>query len=93
MTPTLSLRLPQPLSNAVADTKLRTPTPFSSATHNAATTVSTATSSEPLPLLLLIVRSTVAASEIDLLLVMEQHVAVMNTMRGSYENEANVTGF
>lgn len=30
---------------------------------------------------------------VDLLLVMEQHVAVMNTMRGSYENEANVTGF
>nr|GMC66586.1 vacuolar-sorting receptor 6-like [Ipomoea batatas] len=61
MTPTLSLRLPQPRSNATADTKLRTPTPLSSATHNAATTVSTATSSEPLPLLLLRVRSTVAA--------------------------------
>nr|GMC57980.1 casein kinase 1-like protein HD16 [Ipomoea batatas]GMC60722.1 casein kinase 1-like protein HD16 [Ipomoea batatas] len=61
LTPTLSLRIPQPRSNAVADTKLRTPTPLSSATHNAATTVSTAMSFEPLPLLLLRVRSTAAA--------------------------------
>nr|GMD12765.1 vacuolar-sorting receptor 6-like [Ipomoea batatas] len=51
----------KPRSNATADTKVRTPTPLSSATHNAATTVSIATSSEPLPLLLLRVRSTVAA--------------------------------